>query len=562
MITTSPAVVTGSATTETTAAFTPPGGAVLAALNAIDTSGAGATTAITDTSGLGLVWTSRALQNAFSGNAGAEQIITATMPAAAAAPPGTAQLIPPGRRSPAALSRPEFYPTAPQQQPPPELPTPNLQSYQPPGRLSPASLAPPQFFPSAPLPSATQSGVATAAGAGTVTATAMVVANATPSWTPAAARPAIPGAARPGRALRAPVRPPVPDWYRRDRNRAECFTDQFGRAFMPRGDSIWGLGVNAGINGGATTWQSDIDLYMSTRASQGFNCCIITCSPCTDIPGVAADGYTWDGVAPGPGGVVGQLNPAYWTRYDYCVSSAQRNGITVIMSPCNEYAMPTRVAGGMLSTATTTTIGNYGTALAARWVSTPNLVWLMGNDYYGDQDSLYAAFLTALRTGGDNHLVTIENLTETDSFYYDYAGTAQPWGTSHAQFNWVYSYCGGRTAMIGLRLLRGRPALHHLGRRLVRRGNRHPPVRPQVLHADHHLVGAVVRVAGALLRAAEPVRLAGRAEQQPDDHPVQQHRPEQHLELPGVAAGVVQAGPGPVQRAGHRRAGHRAVAGG
>ena len=51
----------------------------------------------------------------------------------------------------------------------------------------------------------------------------------------------------------------------------QYLADQYGNPWLCRGDSLWGLAVNAGVNGGATTWESDIALYMSTRASQGFN---------------------------------------------------------------------------------------------------------------------------------------------------------------------------------------------------------------------------------------------------------------------------------------------------
>jgi hypothetical protein len=148
----------------------------------------------------------------------------------------------------------------------------------------------------------------------------------------------------------------------------QYFTDENGDLYLPRGDSIWGLAVNAGVNGGATTYQSDIDLYMSTRASQGFNACIVSCSPSSDINSVNVNGQTWDGVSPWVGGVIGNMNNSWWQRVDYCVTSAQ-SGNTVMYHQtgghCPTAAGCSTVTGGQATT--------YGTNLAARYASAPNI---------------------------------------------------------------------------------------------------------------------------------------------------------------------------------------------
>lgn len=74
-------VTTSSAITATTASFNPPAGSVLAALVWCFASGSGIVgMTITDTSGLGLVWTGRALGNTVSGMSEACFIYTATVP--------------------------------------------------------------------------------------------------------------------------------------------------------------------------------------------------------------------------------------------------------------------------------------------------------------------------------------------------------------------------------------------------------------------------------------------------------------------------------------------------
>jgi hypothetical protein len=220
----------------------------------------------------------------------------------------------------------------------------------------------------------------------------------------------------------------------------QYLADQHGDPWLCRGDSVWGLVLNAGVNGGDTTWESDIALYFAVRAGQGFNAAIVD-GPCgADIEGIATPGWTWDGVHPWAGDVIGDLNDDWWDRMDLAVSTAASYGITVFLDPADFYALE---PGGAMDGITGDQAAAYGAALAARYASAPNIVWLFGNDYNGGSDDIYTSILTALRDGGDAHLVTAENLTEGDSRFAADAGTGWAWGTANAQFNFAYSYCGG-----------------------------------------------------------------------------------------------------------------------
>ena len=160
-----------------------------------------------------------------------------------------------------------------------------------------------------------------------------------------------------------------------------------------------GFAADAGVLGGATTWQSDIDLYMSTRAAQGFNSVIISCFPANDITGLTVSGATWDGVAPWTGGVKGSFNSSWWQRVDYVVSSAEANGITVWLSNTNYWSLSR--SGGMINGITTGQATTYGAGLAARYAASPNIVWFFGNDYTaGSYDSILDSVLARCgRTG-------------------------------------------------------------------------------------------------------------------------------------------------------------------
>jgi hypothetical protein len=219
---------------------------------------------------------------------------------------------------------------------------------------------------------------------------------------------------------------------------AQYFTDENGNAVPFKCDTAWALIMNAGNAGGAVTWQSDIDNYVSTRASQGFNATEVVAPGTTIHGGVNDDGQTWDGQAVFVAGDPGSLNNGWWNRLDYLVSAAAGVGMTVVVNMCNTTAMER--ATGALSGKTNTQFTNYGTALGLRYGAAPNIVWMPGEDYFGNEDTQIALVLTALRAAGDAHLIAVENYAETTSRKDIFNSTTLVFGSGHAQFNWVYSY--------------------------------------------------------------------------------------------------------------------------
>ena len=227
----------------------------------------------------------------------------------------------------------------------------------------------------------------------------------------------------------------------------QYFADQYGQPWMMRSDSVWGLIAQAGSAGGAVTWQSDIDNYTSARSAEGFTAFLTTPTSSAQMPGSAANGNTWDGVAPFTS--PGVLNNTFWTRVDYLLASAQAQGMTVILDIIFTYAT---VSGGCLNGWTTTQYGNYGAALAARYASTPNLIWEFGDDYMEATgstltDADMTACLAGIRGAGDTRLISIENAAESTSRKTLNGGTTYSWGTSNAQFQWCYTYNTGYDAV-------------------------------------------------------------------------------------------------------------------
>lgn len=218
------------------------------------------------------------------------------------------------------------------------------------------------------------------------------------------------------------------------------FTDETGQPYLLRWDTVWALICNGGASAG-TTYQTDMDNYCAARAAQGFNGFLSTPVGALSA-GTNADGTTWDGVAPFTS--PGVLNNTFWTRVDYLLASAAASEMTVVLNMMFTYAV--HDTGGCLNGWTNTQYQNYGAAAGARYAATPNVIWEVGDDYgsgfAGGQayDTQFSAFLTGLRAGGANQLISVECMSEGSSRYSDDGAQTFAWGISNAQFNWCYGY--------------------------------------------------------------------------------------------------------------------------
>jgi len=211
--------------------------------------------------------------------------------------------------------------------------------------------------------------------------------------------------------------------------------DQQGSEYLVRGDTAWALPFNAGRWGG--TWQSDIDAWAETRAKQGYNYIHVNALGSKISGGVSDDGATFDGVLPFVNGQPGTLNPAYWERIDYLLDVFATHGITVQL----DIIYSEDVANGALSTSTPAQFTDYGTALANRYQTRPNLVWSVGGDWFDEPgaDANTGATLDAITATRDTHLVTIENNQETTSRRTS-EGSVLNLGSTYADFQWIYTY--------------------------------------------------------------------------------------------------------------------------
>lgn len=222
------------------------------------------------------------------------------------------------------------------------------------------------------------------------------------------------------------------------------FLDQKRRPVMLKGDTVWGLVFNAGRWGNGSTWRSDIKNYLAARSAAGYNAVYVAALGNTINEGRYDSGATWDGISPWVGGSassigpnVGTLNDAYWNRVDYLVRTAKAAGITVMLDIIYgddiwENGRPGAMSenGELPSDAQMRT---YGRKLGHRYKGFPNLIWMIGGDYFGNADAKVALTLKALRATGAKQLISVENWDKSSSY-------STRLGRTFAQWADIYSY--------------------------------------------------------------------------------------------------------------------------
>lgn len=188
------------------------------------------------------------------------------------------------------------------------------------------------------------------------------------------------------------------------------------------GDAAWSLITQLG--------NSDVDLYLSDRASHGFN--YIWC-------GAADNNYqstppkNYYGFSPFDGPDFTNENAHYWEHVDYVIRRAVEYGITVGLTPA---FVGLTSSGGYLPSYqknSESVFAAYGEFLGNRYKTFPNIIWVIGGDV--DPKTGVLPKLTALANGIRSkdtvHLMVAEG--EPQHSALDTFGTAIP-----MDLNWLY----------------------------------------------------------------------------------------------------------------------------
>src|SRR5262245_22503502 len=219
------------------------------------------------------------------------------------------------------------------------------------------------------------------------------------------------------------------------------FVDQRGNPRLFVGEDLWALVVNGGKH---TTYTNAWNNYFTSRQAQGYNAVeVLWCSNAMNNNDFTfEDGRDWDGTYPfspnqDPSGTP---NSTFWGRRDEFFTMAASYGFTVVMNITTksiEANLPQQFQRSWTNQQWT----DFGTFIGNRYKNQPNIMWIMGDDYFGSFDSQFDIFQIALRAAGDGHLISIQNYQETTSRQDIFTLTkpANSWD-KRAQYEWCYSY--------------------------------------------------------------------------------------------------------------------------
>jgi len=174
------------------------------------------------------------------------------------------------------------------------------------------------------------------------------------------------------------------------------------------GEQAYSLATNVSSN-------SDIELYLSTRQSMGFN---VISVKATDIANLVNYPGNALGQAPFNGAPFTNMNEGYWEHLDYVIQQAAAHGITVLLNPAFVGSGPwgcTEATGwcpDLLATSDAN-LTAYGAYVGNRYKSYPNIIWMLGGD--NDLNDFPAMkvkmqdIANGIASADSIHLKTIEN---------------------------------------------------------------------------------------------------------------------------------------------------------
>jgi hypothetical protein len=162
--------------------------------------------------------------------------------------------------------------------------------------------------------------------------------------------------------------------------------DQHGKPFLMVGDSPQCLSTNLSTD--------DMEFFFADRQAHGYNAAWVNLL-CGSYTRGRGDASTYDGIKPFlKDDDLSTPNPAYFARMDTMVDIAAHHGITLLFDPAE-----TGSFRDLLKTNGVDKSRAYGTFLGQRYRSSPNIIWMLGNDYQNDQWDKYDPYEIALSQG-------------------------------------------------------------------------------------------------------------------------------------------------------------------
>ena len=188
------------------------------------------------------------------------------------------------------------------------------------------------------------------------------------------------------------------------------------------GDAAWSLITQVD--------NSDVELYLSNRASRGFNY----------IVSAAADNYyqsnaptNYYGYSPFDGSDFTKEDANYWAHVDYVIQRAAIYGITVALDPGFVGLSSPRGYLASYLRSSDAVVTAYGEFLGNRYKGFPNLIWVLGGDVDPQTGVVpkLADLAVGIRSKDTVHLITAEGQPQ-------FAALDTFAGATWMNLNWLY----------------------------------------------------------------------------------------------------------------------------
>lgn len=160
---------------------------------------------------------------------------------------------------------------------------------------------------------------------------------------------------------------------------------------------------------------SDVTTYLDDRHNKGYN--LIWAEAVDNTYTDHTPPHNCNGDLPFTGSDFGTLNSSYWSFVDNVVTAASTRGMTILFNPAFVGTGPTQgwfndfTGAGTGGCCSSTVWTGYCTALANRYKTSNNIIWLLGGDFDPSNSTAKTnvnACGTALAANDPNHLITVE----------------------------------------------------------------------------------------------------------------------------------------------------------
>jgi hypothetical protein len=219
------------------------------------------------------------------------------------------------------------------------------------------------------------------------------------------------------------------------------------------GEQAYSLATNLSLN-------SDVEYYLSTRQSMGFNLIWVGAvdqAYLVNPPGNALGEVPFVGYPRRGGKAFTNMNEAYFRHLDYVVQRAAAHGFTVLLNAAFVGSGPSwcdDTTGWCreLKTASDAALSAYGAYLGHRYASYPNIIWMLGGDCdlkdYPVFKKKMDDIANGIRSADSVHLMTIET-QPPDGASQDHMA-----GSNWINLNFLYQDAKGMAAKANANYMR------------------------------------------------------------------------------------------------------------